>query len=39
MVGTETEKILASSSLGTPRSIAASTLILRSLEWGFMSED
>ena len=32
LVGTETEKILASSSLGTRRSIAASTLMVRSLE-------
>jgi len=32
MVGAETEKVLATSSLGTPRSTAASTLILRSFE-------
>ena len=32
MVGTETEKVLATSSLGTARSTAASTLILRSFE-------
>ena len=36
MVGTDTEKVLATSSLGTPRSTAASTLSLRSLEYGFM---
>jgi hypothetical protein len=36
MVGTETEKVLATSSLGTPLSTAASTLTLRSLEYGFM---
>jgi hypothetical protein len=39
MVGTETEKVTATSSLGTPRSTAASTLILRSFEYGFMTED
>jgi hypothetical protein len=32
MVGTETEKVLATSSLGTPRSTAASILILRPFE-------
>jgi hypothetical protein len=32
MVGTEIEKVLATSSLGTPRSTAASTLILRPFE-------
>jgi hypothetical protein len=32
MVGTDTEKVLAASSLGIPRSTAASTLILRSFE-------
>ena len=36
MVGTDTEKVLATSSLGTPRSTAASTLNLRSFEYGFM---
>ena len=36
MVGTETEKVLATSSLGTPPSTAASTLTLRSFEYGFM---
>ena len=36
MLGTDTEKVLATSSLGTPRSTAASTLSLRSLEYGFM---
>ena len=32
MVGTETEKVLAASSLLVPRSTAASTLLLRSFE-------
>jgi hypothetical protein len=36
MVGTDTEKVFATSSLGTPLSTAASTLSLRSLEYGFM---
>src|SRR5215204_122574 len=36
MVGTNTEKVFATSSLGTPLSTAASTLSLRSLEYGFM---
>jgi len=36
MEGTETEKICATSSLGVPLSTAASTLILRSFEYGFM---
>ena len=38
MVGIDTEKVFAtSSSLGTPRSTAASTLdLLRSFEYGFM---
>jgi hypothetical protein len=35
MVGTDTEKVLATSSLGIPRSTAASTLNLRSSEYGF----
>jgi len=38
MVGTETEKVFASSSLGLPASTAASTLNLRSFEYGFMPE-
>ena len=36
MVGTETEKVFATSSLGTPRSTAASTLNLKSFEYGFI---
>jgi hypothetical protein len=36
MVGIETEKVLATSSLGLPESTAASTLNLRSFEYGFM---
>ena len=36
MVGTDTEKVSATSSLGSPRSTAASTLILRSFEYGLM---
>jgi hypothetical protein len=36
MEGTETEKVFATSSLGVPPSTAASTLILRSFEYGFM---
>ncbi len=39
MVGTDTEKVLATSSLGTPRSTAESTLDLRSFEYGFMPGD
>jgi hypothetical protein len=38
MVGIETEKVLATSSLGLPASTAASTLNLRSFEYGFMAE-
>jgi hypothetical protein len=37
MVGIDTEKVFATSSLGTPRSTAESTLSLRSFEYGFMS--
>jgi hypothetical protein len=37
IMGTDTEKIFATYSLGTPPSTAASTLTLRSLEYGFMS--
>jgi hypothetical protein len=37
MVGIETEKVLATSSLGMPASTAESTLNLRSFEYGFMS--
>src|SRR3712207_3018997 len=37
MVGTDTEKIFATSSLGVPASTAASTLNLRSFEYGIMS--
>jgi hypothetical protein len=36
MVGTDTEKVLATSSLGVPASTAESTLNLRSFEYGFM---
>src|SRR5215213_9864306 len=36
MVGTETEKVFATSSLGTPRSTAASNLNLKSFEYGFI---
>src|SRR5215217_6847236 len=36
MVGIDTEKVLATSSLGVPASTAASTLNLRSFEYGFM---
>src|ERR671919_1238595 len=36
MVGIDTEKVLATSSLGVPASTAASTLDLRSFEYGFM---
>src|SRR4051812_34654595 len=36
MEGTDTEKVFATSSLGVPPSTAASTLILRSFEYGFM---
>jgi hypothetical protein len=38
MVGSETPKIRAACALGIPRSTAASTLILRSFEYGFMPE-
>ncbi len=38
MVGTDTEKVLATFSLGFPSSTAASTRSLRSLEYGFMPE-
>src|SRR5215213_9132360 len=36
MVGVDTEKVFATSSLGTPRPTAASTLNLRSFEYGFI---
>ena len=36
MVGIDTEKVLATSFLGSPESTAASTLNLRSFEYGFM---
>src|SRR5215208_7505253 len=36
MVGTDTEKVFATSSLGVPESTAESTLNLRSFEYGFM---
>jgi hypothetical protein len=36
MVGIDTEKVFATSSLGVPASTAESTLTLRSLEYGFM---
>jgi hypothetical protein len=36
MVGIETEKIVATCSLGLPESTEASTLNLRSFEYGFM---
>src|SRR5215217_400819 len=36
MVGIDTEKVLTTSSLGVPASTAASTLNLRSFEYGFM---
>src|SRR5919106_2328036 len=36
MVGIDTEKVLATSSLGVPASTAASTLDLRSFEYGLM---
>ena len=36
MVGIDTEKVSATSSLGLPASTAASTLNLRSFEYGFM---
>jgi hypothetical protein len=39
MVGTDTEKVFATSSLGLPASTAASTLNLRSFEYGFMPGD
>lgn len=37
MVGKDTEKVFATSSLGVSLSTAASTLILRSFEYGFMA--
>ena len=37
MVGIETEKVFATSSLGLPASTAESTLNLRSFEYGFIS--
>ncbi len=36
MVGIDTEKVFATSSLGLPASTVASTLNLRSFEYGFM---
>jgi hypothetical protein len=39
MVGIDTEKVLATSSLGIPESTAASTLNLRSFEYGFIPGD
>ena len=39
MVGIDTEKVFATSYLGTPRATAASTLNLRSFEYGFMLGD
>ena len=36
MVGKDTEKVSATSFLGTPRSTVASTRNLRSLEYGFI---
>jgi hypothetical protein len=39
MVGIETEKVFATSSLGVPASTAESTLNLRSFEYGFMPGD
>ena len=36
MVGIDTEKVLATSSLGLPASTTESTLSLRSFEYGFM---
>jgi hypothetical protein len=36
MVGIDTEKVLATCSLGVPASTAESTLDLRSFEYGFM---
>jgi len=36
MVGIDTEKVLATSSLGVPASTAESTLNLRCFEYGFM---
>ncbi len=39
MVGTDTEKVFATSSLSVPASTAESTLNLRSFEYGFMSRD
>jgi hypothetical protein len=39
MVGIDTEKVFATSSLGLPASTAESTLNLRSFEYGFMPGD
>src|SRR5215217_3346278 len=39
MVGLDTEKVLATCSLGLPASTAESTLNLRSFEYGFMPGD
>jgi hypothetical protein len=39
MVGIDTEKVLAISSLGVPASTAESTLNLSSFEYGFMAGD
>jgi hypothetical protein len=39
MVGIDTEKVFATSSLGLPESTAESTLNLRSFEYGFMPGD
>jgi hypothetical protein len=39
MVGTDTEKVFATSSLGVSLSTAESTLNLRSFEYGFMPGD
>jgi hypothetical protein len=38
MVGSDTPKTRATSFFGMPRSTAASTLSLRSFEYGFMAE-
>jgi hypothetical protein len=37
MVGIDTEKVFATSTLGVPASTAESTLNLRSFEYGFMA--
>ncbi len=39
MVGTDTEKVFATSSLGLGASTAESTLNLRSFEYGFIFRD